>query len=254
MTKKPTERFSDRVANYVRYRPNYPEALVNTLIDSCQLNASSVVVDVGSGTGKFTRHLLEKGLQTIAVEPNQEMRQAAEQMLSGYQCFTSAAGSAETTGLADNSADLIVAAQAFHWFRPIEARCEFNRILKPGGHVALVWNQRKVERPFQRDYDSLLRKHAPEYVTLNHRNIADDVIAHFFDPGGYQSFSFANAQRFDKDGFLGRMQSSSYTPTVGTSEHAQLITAAEQLFALYEESGEIVLDYDTRLFLGKLGR
>ncbi|MDA0813399.1 MAG: class I SAM-dependent methyltransferase [Verrucomicrobia bacterium] len=252
MMKKPTERFSDRVENYVRYRPHYPEGVVDTLIDKCQLGDDSYLADIGSGTGIFTRHLLDKGLRVTAVEPNLEMRQAAEVTLTGYGGFTSVDGSAEATGLADGAVDLVVAAQAFHWFRHDETRTEFHRILKTNGWVALIWNQRKIQQPFQQDYDALLRAYAPDYKNANHMNLSDAAIASFFDSAQFQIHSFRNAQRFDKAGFLGRMQSSSYTPTIGTPEHLKLIEAAEILFARHEEGGRVSFEYDTRLFLGRI--
>jgi ubiquinone/menaquinone biosynthesis C-methylase UbiE len=250
--KTPTKRFSDRVDNYLRYRPAYPEAVVDALTEKCRLDENSVVADVGSGTGIFTRLLLEKGLRVIAIEPNQEMREAAEALLSGEERFTSVDGSAEESNLADISVDVIVAAQAFHWFRRDETQREFARILKSTGWLALVWNQRKLQQPFQQEYDALLREHAPEYNLVNHMNISGDEIAKIFASAGYQKFVFENSQVFDKAGFLGRMQSSSYTPPVNTSEYPKLMESAGQLFAQYEESGTISFEYDTRLYVGKL--
>jgi ubiquinone/menaquinone biosynthesis C-methylase UbiE len=240
------------VDNYVRYRPAYPTAVVDTLIDKCCLDKNSVVADVGAGTGIFTQHLLDKHLQVVAIEPNQEMRQAAEKMLSGYAGFTSTDGSAEETNLADHSVDLIVAAQAFHWFRNNESQSEFARILKPSGWVALVWNQRKIQQPFQQDYDALLRQYAPEYSAANHMNIPDDAIAKFLAGEDYQTFCFENVQVLDKDGFLGRMQSSSYTPAIGTPGYPILLATAERLFASHAVQGRISFEYDTRLYIGKL--
>ena len=247
----PTTRFSDRVDNYVRFRPAYPDALVNTLINSCSLGRNSVVADIGSGTGIFTRQLLEKQLQVIGVEPNREMRQAAENLLSGYSLFTSVSGSAEDTHVAEGAVDLIVAAQAFHWFRGNETKKEFLRILKAQGWVALIWNRRKMQQAFQQDYEALLREHAPEFETINHANISDNVIAEFFAPNTYQKASFENAQVFDKEGFLGRMQSSSYTPSADSPGYAKLMAAAEMLFAKYAEKGKLSFEYDTQMYLGR---
>ncbi|MCB1094298.1 MAG: class I SAM-dependent methyltransferase [Verrucomicrobiae bacterium] len=253
MIKNPTERFSDRVENYVRYRPSYPDGVVDTLIERCQLPGDSTVADIGAGTGIFTRQLLDRGLRVVAVEPNKEMRRAAEASLSGYERFTCGDGIAEATGLPGNSVDLVVAAQAFHWFRHSETQAEFRRILRADGWVALVWNQRKIQQSFLQDYDALLRHHAPEYRTSNHMNLPDSVIAGFFDSALLETYSFENAQHFDKSSFLGRMQSSSYTPAPGSLEHTGLIEAAEVLFAKHEIAGQVRFEYDTRLFIGKMG-
>lgn len=247
-----TLRFSDRVENYVRYRPGYPAGLVDTLIDVCQLNNDSKVVDIGSGTGIFTQQLLARGLRVIAVEPNIEMRESAEGQLSHYERFRSIDGSAEQTNLSDASVDLIVSAQAFHWFRVSETRREFNRILKPTGSVALVWNQRDTQSPFQIDYDAMLRQHAPEYNDANHANLPDKTIAEFFDSNSYKILSFKNNQSFNLQGFLGRMQSSSYTPAQGAPGHDNLMALATELFKQHEVNGHISFDYSTRLHLGKL--
>ena len=252
MVKKSTERFSDRVDNYVRYRPAYPASVVDTLIDKCCLDENSVVADVGAGTGIFTRHLLDRHLQVVAIEPNQAMRQAAEKMLSGFAGFTSTNGSAEETNLADRSVDLIVAAQAFHWFHNNESQSEFARILKPSGWVALVWNQRRIQQQFQQDYNDFLHQYAPEYSAVNHMNIPDDAIAEFLSVEDYQTFSFDNAQVLDKDGFLGRMQSSSYIPSIDTPGYPPLLAAAERLFASHAVQGKISFEYDTRLYIGKI--
>src|SRR5437899_1233764 len=132
-----TERFTDRVADYVRFRPHYPPAVFAELRDRLGLGAGSSVADVGSGTGISARPLLEMGCTVFAVEPNAAMRSAAEQWLGDFPRFQSIAGTAEATTLAEHSVDAVVAAQAFHWFDAASARREFQRILKPRGWVAL---------------------------------------------------------------------------------------------------------------------
>ena len=110
-----TTRFSGRVENYVRYRPAYPQALIDNLMANCTLDQLSTIADIGSGTGIFSRELLDKKLSVLAVEPNLQMREAAESILSSYSQFTSVAGTTEDTSLADSSIDLITVAQVFHW-------------------------------------------------------------------------------------------------------------------------------------------
>jgi SAM-dependent methyltransferase len=249
--KDPIERFSDRVDSYVRYRPAYPDALVDRLIAACRLDGGSVVADIGSGTGIFTRQLLDRHLRVVGVEPNRQMRQAAESLLRGYGRFTSVNGRAESSNLAERSIDLIVVAQAFHWFRRDAAKEEFVRILKPGSCVALIWNRRKAGQAFQRDYEALLREHAPEYDRVNHMNATDRELAEFFAPNGYQMEVFVNSQVFDRDGFLGRMQSVSYIPSPDSPGYSTVMAAAEQLFAKYAHRGRVTFEYDTRMYLGR---
>src|SRR5579859_6544354 len=125
--------FSSRVADYIRSRPDYPRALFDELAASCRFAEGSMVADVGGGTGLLTKGLLQKGYRVIVVEPNSEMRQAADRLLGGNQSYSSVAGSAEAMPLGSASTDLITAAQAFHWFDVPRARTEFLRVLTPQG-------------------------------------------------------------------------------------------------------------------------
>ena len=150
-------RFSNRVESYARYRPRYPDAVITFLADTCGLSPSAVVADVGAGTGILTELFLRNGNVVLAVEPNAAMRGAAEAQLRGYQGFHSIDGRAEVTTLPTDSVDFAVAGQAFHWFEPVATRREFRRILKPGGLIALIWNDRRLDStPFMRAYHELL--------------------------------------------------------------------------------------------------
>ena len=246
-----SERFSDRVANYIKYRPSYPQQVIDTIVAQCQPGHQASVADIGSGTGIFSKLLLAADLRVFAVEPNQNMRAAAEHLLSAQTNFISVNGQSESTNLADTSIDIITAAQAFHWFDSEATKREFSRILIPGGHLALVWNQRRLEQPFQREYEAMLRKYATDYNSVNHMNIADEDLDKFIYPAKFTRFEFENSQRLDLPGFLGRMQSSSYTPKIGTVEFKVLMKAAEDLFNRYESSGEIGFEYTTRLYIAQ---
>ncbi len=250
----PRQRFSDRVANYTRFRPGYPEALLPLLLPASQNRDAISIADVGSGTGIFTRLLLQQGCTVYGVEPNANMRQAAEEYLAEYENFVSIEGDAENTGLADASVDLVTAAQAFHWFNNDASKTEFNRILKPGGKLALIWNQRRMEQPFQQAYEALLRALAPEYGKVNHMNLEDDDIAQFYNPGQMQVSHFDNNQQFDFDGLTGRLKSSSYCPDENTPEYARLIDELSRLFDRHAVDGRLVFEYDTRLYLGPIVR
>ena len=170
---KPGERFSSRVDDYQKYRPDYPQSLVTEIIKQSGLDDSAVIADFGSGTGIFTRRLLQAGFEVYAVEPNREMRVAAESTLAAEPGFTSIDGSAEDSRLESASIDLITAAQAFHWFNTDTAKQEFRRVLKPQGQLALIWNKRKLSQPFQQAYDAILREFAPEYGKVNHMNLSE---------------------------------------------------------------------------------
>src|SRR5581483_4013685 len=136
------QRFSSRVNDYVLYRPGYPAQILELLKTECGLTGDSEIADIASGTGIFTRMLLENGNRVFGVEPNDDMRKAGESFLASYRNFTSVAGTAEATTLADHSVDFVTAAQAAHWFHRERARKEFVRILRPGGWTVLIWNER----------------------------------------------------------------------------------------------------------------
>ena len=248
---KSTERFSDRVENYVKFRPSYPKQLIDTLVEQCQLSAGSSIADIGSGTGKLTELLLPVNATVYAVEPNREMREAAEQRLHLNRHFVSYAADSCHTGIADHSIDLIVAAQAFHWFNPAPSKVEFARILKPASYVGLIWNERDTGSAFQKAYDHMLTTYCEEYAQVKHRNITDSTIEAFFSPHHYRKFTFSFAQHFDMTGFLGRMYSSSYTPVAGSNEAIALNNAAHKLFQHHATDHRIEFTYQTILYLAK---
>ena len=181
----PTARFSDRVENYVKFRPGYPAELVTTLQSVVGLNPDSIVADIGSGTGILSELFLKNGNPVLGVEPNLEMREAAESLLAPYPRFMSIGSTAEATGLAPGSVDLIVAGQAFHWFDQTSTKAEFQRILRPeGGWVALIWNERQTDAsPFLAAYEALLKTHGTDYEEVNHTRINAEMLSAFFHPG-----------------------------------------------------------------------
>jgi len=249
-----TRRFSDRVEAYQKYRPGYPPALVSTLLEKAGLGAGAVVADIGSGTGIFTRLLLDHGLRVSAVEPNPNMRKAAEASLSEYENFTSIDGSAEQTGLSGGSNGLVTAAQAFHWFNNAATKAEFQRILKSDGKLVLVWNKRAVSEPFQQAYDAILREYAPEYDKVNHMNLDEDDIAGFFAAGSMELLHFGNSQSLDFSALIGRLQSSSYCPAEDSAQYIPLVTELLGLFDQFAINGRINFEYDTQLYLGTVDK
>ncbi|HEY0075863.1 MAG TPA: class I SAM-dependent methyltransferase [Abditibacteriaceae bacterium] len=244
-----TQRFSDRVENYVKYRPDYPAQVIELLRSECGLAPHSIVADIGSGTGIFARLLLATGCSVYGIEPNAPMRKAAENLLVGYDAFVSVDATAEATTLPDNSVHLITCAQAFHWFDLALCKREFSRLLQPGGFIVLLWNERRVEATsFLRGYEQLLLDFATDYEQVNHTQIDDAVLKDFYAPRGFSKRTFENRQWFDYDGLEGRLLSSSYTPGPGHPNYRPMLHALRGLFEAHQQNGKVSFDYDTNIY------
>ena len=211
-----------------------------------------MIADIGSGTGILTRLLLERGNPVFAVEPNPDMRAAAERALRHFPGFTSVDGTAESTSLAERGVDLVIAAQAAHWFERDKARREFVRILKPGGWTVLLWNERQTDTtPFLRDYEELLLKYGTDYQEIRHERTTAEI-ADFFAPASFQERVFENVQDFDYAGVEGRLLSSSYVPVAGDSSYEAMISELQRIFDSYQQNGRVRFEYLTRVYYGQL--
>lgn len=248
----PTQRFSTRVDNYVRYRPTYPPEVIELIRKECGLTSEAVVADVASGTGIFTRLLLENGDRVYGVEPNPDMRRAGEQFLAAYPKFTSIDGTAEATTLPDRSIDFVTAVQAAHWFKLAEARREFIRILKPGGWTFLIWNERDVvSNALLREYEQMLLTYSIDYKEVRHERTSA-VIDTFFAPSPFHSRTFNISQHLDYEGLRGRTFSASYTPPPGHPNHQPMLRELQRLFDAHQAGGKVSLDYATRVYYSRL--
>ncbi len=246
------ERFSNRVENYVKYRPDYPREIVAYLTEHCGMTKETTIADIGCGTGISTRMFLENGNRVIGVEPNAAMRAAAVKFLVSFPWFQPVDGTSEATTLADNSVGMIVAAQAFHWFDPEKARTEFKRILKTGGYVALIWNERQLDTtPFLIDYEALLLKYANDYGNVRHENIHEKELSDFFQKE-YDSATFQNVQIFDFEGLKGRMLSASYMPNETDPIFDKMIDELRILFAKHAENDRINVFYETNVYVSQI--
>ena len=249
----PKERFSNRVDDYVRYRPGYPSAILDVLRDESGLAQESIVADIGSGTGILTQLFLENGNLVYGVEPNAAMRQAGEEFLRTYSQFRSVAGSAEASALPDASVDLIVAGQAFHWFDRAASRREFTRILRPRGWLALIWNERDVtSSAFMRDYELLLQRHGTDYSKLQHVYSEQAKLGEYFAPGEVRTREFENKQVVDWDGMKGRLMSASYAPKPGEAGYVLMIEDFKKRFAAHQDNERVTIRYRTRVYWGRL--
>jgi len=246
-------RFSDRVEDYVRSRPGYPPEVLEWLTNTYGLSPDQVVADVGSGTGISSKLFLQNGNRVFGVEPNRDMRLAAEHELGRFERFHSIDARAEATTLPDGSVQWVIAAQAFHWFDVEACRCEFRRILTANGKVALLWNDRREDTPFLKQYGELVRDYSTDYQAICHRNAqTDGRIERFFSPGSPRQHLFPNHQDFDFAGLKARLLSSSYMPRDKDPRFDPMMKALEQLFERYAASGKVRFSYDTMLLVGSI--
>ncbi|MEM6451069.1 MAG: methyltransferase domain-containing protein [Cyanobacteria bacterium P01_D01_bin.105] len=251
-----TARFSDRVENYVRYRPSYPTQVLSILEQETGLEVDSAIADIGSGTGISAELFLKNGNTVFGIEPNQPMRQAAEQQLARYThshkaTFHSINGTAEATTLPNHCVDYIVCAQAFHWFNQAQAKQEFTRILRANGWLVLMWNTRRIEStPFLKDYEALLLRYGTDYQQIRHRNITTDELKLFFN-SDIQIRTFDNQQHFDFEQLKGRLLSSSYTPKLGHPNFEPMLNELQKIFEQHQTNHKIHFEYDTELYFGR---
>lgn len=247
-----TTRFSSKVDNYRKYRPTYPAEVIDLLRHECGLTSEAVVADIAYGTGLFTKLLAETGARVIGVEPNAPMRQAGEEYLAAYANFRSIEGTAEATGLADRSIDLLAAAQAAHWFDVEKAKREFLRVLKPKGWVVLLWNKRSLDAtPFAKAYEQVLLDYATDYKEIRHDEKEEAIAREFFgDRGKYKVFSWR--QEFDYEGAEGRMLSSSYVPQAAHPRYGAMLADLKKVFDKHQVGGQVPFDYETQVFYGQI--
>jgi SAM-dependent methyltransferase len=246
-----TARFTSRVADYVRYRPDYPPALMGWLRGEHGIAPDWRVADIGAGTGISSKMFLDARHAVVAVEPNAAMRAAAVQWLGGNRDFHAVDGSAEATALADASVDLVSAAQAFHWFDQDAIRREWRRILRPGGLVAVYWNSRRLTgTPFLEGYEALLDTYGTDYSRVSERYGDDDHMRRWFGTGLRGLARFDHGQQLDFDALRGRLLSSSYAPQPGDPRHAPMLDALRALFDATAIDGRVDFAYDTRVFVG----
>ena len=253
MELEPTERFSRRACYYARYRPQYPPEIIDFLAYATNLTPTSVIADMGSGTGILSKLFLDYGNVVFGIEPNDAMRAAAERLLARYPNFKSIQAMAEATTLNAQSVDLIVAGQAFHWFEEVQARREFKRILRPHGYICLVWNYPRINAtPFLRAYEQLLAKYGTDYSQVKRRDVDEESLRSFFMGDDFGRMTFSNAQFFDFEGLRGRLLSSSFVPLENDPQFSEMIADLQTIFLAHEENDRVIFDYETKLYYGQL--
>lgn len=245
-------RFSNRADNYARYRPSYPASVIDILKSDCGLKETSTIADVGSGTGILSELFLKNGNTVFGLEPNAAMRLSGERLLQSFRNFVSVDATAEATTLEPTGVDFITAGQAFHWFDREKAKREFARILKPGGWVVLIWNERRLDStPFLREYENLLLRYGTDYENVRHENVSGEI-AQFFAPETFQLKNFENVQHFDFESLQGRTRSASYTPEPGNPSFEPMFAKLEEIFNTHKRDGIVTFEYETKVYYGHL--
>lgn len=245
-----SSRFSNRAENYARFRPGYPDEIFPFLEQNMGLKKDACIVDVGAGTGLFAEPMLRRGFSVICIEPNNDMRKVGEERLKKYPLFSSIGSTAEDTGLAAHTVDLITVAQTFHWLDPVAARLECKRILKPRGKVILAWNRQKGQSEFERKYNALRANY--RIGEPGPAQIDPLLITDFFAPNIAETKAFPNKQLLDFEALKGQLLSKSYIPLPGHERYDAMITDLIQLFIAYNENGLVGIEYETLLFWGQL--
>ena len=234
---------------YDAARPGYPEGLVLELRRVGFLHPGGIVADLGTGTGLLAECFVSAGHRTLGVEPNVEMLDLARERFSENPLFEAIEGRAESTGLDDGSIDLVVAGQAFHWFEPHAVRAELDRILRPGGAAAWIWNARhEMGTPFLEDYEALLQRFGSDYNQVKAR-YADPVALEIVAGGPVgPPLGLPNRQLLDRNGFKARLESSSYLPRSGEPAYALLMEEADRIFDRHARNNRVELVYTTEIY------
>lgn len=249
-----TQRFSDRVEAYLAGRPRYPAGIVEHLVHCGALPAAGgIVADIGVGTGLSAEPFLVAGHRVIGVEPNEPMRTAGAEYLARYPGYSSRDGTADATGLDAASVDLVIAAQAFHWFDAAHFRAESLRIVRPGGWAALIWNDRDITgTPFLSGYEALLLEYGNDYRAIRYRHQGTEAIPVYFGGRAPGIAEFRHQRGMDWAAVAALAGSASYLPAAGQPRHAELMSALRALFDEQAVNGVIDMRYTCRVHAGPL--
>ncbi|MDO4301959.1 MAG: class I SAM-dependent methyltransferase [Clostridia bacterium] len=247
-----TNLFSGKAECYNKARPGYSIEFIKYLYGRAGFNKESVIADIGSGTGKFSKYLLQRGSKVFCVEPNEDMRKTADRELSIYSNFISVKGEADNTALENSSVDFITVAQAFHWFDTEKFRLECRRILKPGGKAILVWNSRDINHMVNMASNEINKKYCPKFKGFSGGIVKDDERINDFFCGKYERIEFSNNIYYNRDNFIRRSLSSSYSLNPDDENYSEYIKKMEYIFDQYSCDGIIEIGNNTVGYIGEV--
>lgn len=222
--------FSSAAELYQQVRPDYPQDIVNWLQDQLQLGKKSHVIDLGSGTGKFLPYLQQITSHITAIEPIQEM---LAQLQHAYPEIQTLQASSEHLPVTANGMDAVICAQSFHWFANIETLEQIHQVLKPSGHLALIWNQRDINVEWVKALADLiepLEGNTPRYHSEKWKDVFEQQ----------SLFQLENVQTFQQQ-HIGtvenvvskRLLSTSFIAALPEQEQQQLKALFEQIVFSY---------------------
>ncbi|MGF1590616.1 MAG: class I SAM-dependent methyltransferase [Pleurocapsa sp.] len=239
----PLERFNNRAEDYAKYRPSYPSEAIDCILEGFKQPDPLTAADIGARTGIASSLLADKEVRVMAIEPSAGMRQAA----TPHPLIQFEDGNAENTQLEDNSVNLVTCFQAFHWFNPEPTLSEFARILKPGGKLAVVWNNRDRSDKFTKEYGNLMKIAANSKPKLRKDRIKSLHNTSLFSSVRHLVFPYQYA--LDRDGLVGRAMSASYVPKTGKI-YEKLTKKLNKLYERYcDDAGLVYFKYKTNVYL-----
>lgn len=247
-----TQNFSGKANNYTLGRPTYANDFINYLYSEQNFSEKSIIADIGSGTGKFAKQLLDKGSYLYCVEPNDDMRNTAVNELSMYENFNSINGTASKTTLPAASIDFITAAQAFHWFDVDLFHKECKRILKPNGKVILIWNMRDISNATNKLSYEIYLKFCPKFKGFSGGIKKDDERIKKFFNNNYKYIEFDNPLFYDKKKFISRSLSSSYSLKNEDKNYEKYINELCDLFDKHSKDGILEMANKTVAYMGNI--
>lgn len=246
--------FSGIADVYEQGRPEYALELIDDLYTKYGFSQSSVIADIGTGTGKFAGQILKRGSVVIGVEPNDDMRHKAQIILGNCDKFSLVKGDASNTTLQNESVDFITSAQAFHWFDPSAFRKECRRVLKPDGLVVLLWNIRDMNSFVNKECFEIYTQYCDRFTGFHGGIQRDDIkIKEFFD-NEYERIEYDNPLFYKKEDFTKRCLSGSYSLKETDANYGTYLSLFDKIFEKYNENGILTMGNKSVAYIGKMQR
>jgi ubiquinone/menaquinone biosynthesis C-methylase UbiE len=247
---KTIDKYSDRAEKYEKSRPEYPKEIL-THLKNYGYEKDSIMADIGSGTGKLSKIFLENDNKVYCVEPNENMRRIADSLFKNFSNYFSINGTAEKTGLKNNSIGFITVGQAFHWFDKEKALHEFKRILKNSGLLILIWNRIRSKTTFQKEFGSISNFCVKDNLEIVPPNISGEEIVNIYSKY-YKKIIIENSVNNNLSDTINGFFSAAYAPKEGTPEYEKILYKIEQIFEKHNNNGLVEFDYDTEIYIGKI--